>query len=73
MKKKPAEVYIETEKEIPIWKQNLKRIENELVNAEFYTLKYLEMSYNESIKIEKLKKQKEEILQKRKEVSLWSD
>ncbi|TGM30729.1 hypothetical protein [Leptospira biflexa] len=73
MKKSPAECYKETEKEIPIWKQRLSKIENEIANAEFYTHKYLEMSYNESIKLEKLKKRKEEILLEAQEKSLWEN
>jgi hypothetical protein len=72
MKKTPLEKYADTEKDIPIWKQNLLKIENEIANAEFYTYKYLEMSYNESIKLEKAKKRKEEILSQQKERQLWN-
>lgn len=71
MKKTPTEKYIESEKEIPIWKQKLVSIESEEQKEDELMRHHLYLAYNSSIRIEKLKAQKENILREKNDKLLW--
>lgn len=67
----PVQKYKQTEKEIPIWKQNVILIDNQIMNYDLRMKDFISKAYELSLEIEKLKDQKSKILSNRKERSLW--
>jgi hypothetical protein len=67
----PVQKYKQTEKEIPIWKQNIILIDNQIMNYDLRMKDFISKAYELSLEIEKLKDQKTKILSNKKERSLW--
>lgn len=72
MNQKAIQTYKQTEKEIPIWKQNIILIDNQIMNYDLRMKDFISKAYELSIEIEKLKDRKSKILTNKKERTLWT-